>query len=135
MHHEPCTLLSDADGPRNLPRTHAVFAIHEQPHCGEPLIQTQRRVLKDRARLQRELTAWMMASALPAIMLLGELNVLAAAVWAFDSIRPASRYKIFAAVLWIGEILDGLLESLRVHVIKVLHNSGVVKYIIAKLIH
>src|SRR5712692_8724532 len=49
MEHKPRTLLSDAQCTVNLPRTDAVFAIRNHPHRAEPLIQRDRRILKDGA--------------------------------------------------------------------------------------
>ena len=68
--------------------------VHDEPQGRKPLIQAERRFLKDRASLQRELTALVMAATLPAVVLLGELDVLRSAARAFNAIgqRLATRY-------------------------------------------
>src|SRR5438876_409714 len=53
--HEPRRLLSDLQGACDLTAAHAILAIQDQPHCDQPLIKADSRVLKDRTDLNREL--------------------------------------------------------------------------------
>src|SRR5438874_10707254 len=55
MEHEPRTLLSNADGPRDLVGANAVPAIGEHPHCNEPLVQRDWRILKNGSNLATKL--------------------------------------------------------------------------------
>src|SRR5437762_9236862 len=78
VHHEPCRLLSNADGTMYFIGTHPILAIAEHPNSGKPLIQTERRILKDGSNLGRELTLGVHALALPLPLILEEHNILAA---------------------------------------------------------
>ena len=93
----------------NLPRANTVLAVDRHPHRSQPFVETDWRVLEDRSSLQRELRSGVLLAAVPAIVLLQEQHVLATAARADNAIRPATGHKIFAAVLRIGEVEDGLL--------------------------
>jgi hypothetical protein len=108
MQHEPCGLLGNAQIAGNLVTADAIFAVGEQPSCGKPLVQTDGRVLKNSSNLDRELALWMMLCTLPSAPLCIELaNAIGAASRANDAIRPATRSKVFNAVVQTGEVLDG----------------------------
>src|SRR5258708_4292337 len=47
MQHEPCALLGYADISPNLVARNAILTVGKQPHCSEPLIQLQGRILED----------------------------------------------------------------------------------------
>src|ERR1039458_6113430 len=55
MQHEPCGLLSNPDSAMNLPRRNTVLAVCYHPHCREPLLQRDWRVLEDSPQLDAEL--------------------------------------------------------------------------------
>src|SRR2546430_6367653 len=55
VQHEPAGFLRDAKRPRQLVGADAVLAIGEHPQRGEPLVQPDGAILKDRAELHREL--------------------------------------------------------------------------------
>jgi hypothetical protein len=114
MEHEPCRLLRDADVPRNLARADTVLAVDEQPERGQPLVQAERRILKDRPGLQRELWAGMLHVALPAAHA-GEPDHMLGATdrTRHLAVRPAEFREKLAAVLEISEVEDGVLERLR----------------------
>src|ERR1039458_10854120 len=50
MHHEPCGLLSDAKRTGDLARRDSVLGVGKQPDGRKPLLQTERRVLKEIGR-------------------------------------------------------------------------------------
>ena len=77
--HEPCGLLSHADGPGDLVAADAVLAVHYLPHGEQPFVQAERRILKDGSGLESELAQRVFAAALPAVVLRLEQNFLAAA--------------------------------------------------------
>jgi len=131
MQHEPCRLLGDLHGAMNFPTGDPIFAVHNHPHCREPFGEIDWRILKDRLSLERELRRVMLLAAVPAIVFFQEQDVLAVAARALDSIRPASRHKVLAAVLWIGEVNDCFLECGRFHGGILERNRHFIKYIIA----
>src|SRR5581483_4538937 len=65
VEHEPRGLLSDADGARQFCGRNTVLVIGDNPDGGEPFVEAKRRILKDRADLDRELTLRMLGLALP----------------------------------------------------------------------
>ena len=109
MKQEPRALLSDADPPMNLVRTDTVLAIGNHPDGAEPLVQPQRGILENRPGLERELSARMMASALPTTVLGLELRIRAPACRTDHSFRPATRHEILVATVRVGEVDDGFL--------------------------
>ena len=82
----------------NFPGRDAVLGINNHPHRGKPLIQTDWRILEDGASLKRELWGGVLLSAVPAVILFEEQDVLALAARADHAIRPATGHKVFAAV-------------------------------------
>src|ERR1039458_378365 len=93
--HEPRRFLRDADGAMDFVGTHAVLAVHYLPHRHEPLVQAERRILKDGAGLCGELASIVARAALPAVVLLKERHVGASASRALNALRPAARYNVF----------------------------------------
>src|ERR1019366_10142612 len=65
MEHEPSRLLSDPHVLSDLTTAHAVLAIQDHPHGGEPLVERDRRILHDGSGLDGELALGMMFRALP----------------------------------------------------------------------
>jgi hypothetical protein len=55
MQHEPRRLLSYLKCARDLVRTYSVLAVRQQPHCGEPLIESDGAILEDCPDVNREL--------------------------------------------------------------------------------
>jgi hypothetical protein len=99
----------------NLIRANAVFAIYQQPNRRKPLLQCDRRILKNRSHLQGELLAWVSAAAAvePRFFKVG--NFISAALWAAHlAIGPANCDHELAAVLEVTEVLNGFLECLWV---------------------
>ena len=53
--------LGDAEIAADFVAGNTVLAVHEQPHCSEPLVQTERRILKDSSDLDGELRLGVLA--------------------------------------------------------------------------
>ena len=98
-----------------FPTAHAILAIHNHPHCGEPLVQTEGGILDDRSGLEGELWGIVLLAAVPAVVLFKEQDVLAAATRADNAIGPATGDKVFAAIDRIGEVQDRFLQARRFH--------------------
>src|ERR1039458_5628254 len=90
--HKPCGLLRDFERTVNLPTADAILAVDHHPHCGKPFVQPKRRVLEDRASLERELRGVVFLATVPAVIVLQEQDVLAATTRADDAVRPATGY-------------------------------------------
>jgi hypothetical protein len=113
--HKPCGFLGDAASSCNLVAADAVLAVHNLPHSEKPLVQAERRILKDRASLGSELSKRVLAAALPAVVLRLEQDVLAATTRTDNAIRPAVRYQVFAAVVRGCEVKNRGLQCVRFH--------------------
>jgi len=137
--HEPCGLLSHVQSAGNLARANAVLAIQDQPHCGQPFVQAERRFLEDGSDLHGELPLRMPRTALPTKLVLEEADLLASAGWTNDAIAPLrpTGHEVVQAVLLIREIQDRFLQAFRFsdgfHTSSVRYNRGLVKYIFALL--
>jgi hypothetical protein len=112
--HEPRGFLRDADSSVDLVRTNSVFAVRNHPDNHQPLIQAERRILKDGAYLDRELSALMAALALPLLLLGKKRHISTATSRTDNAIRPSPRYQIAQAVIRIREVNDCLLQCFRV---------------------
>src|SRR5437660_3234453 len=55
LKHEPSRLLSDAERASEFMRTDPILAVHKQPKCSHPFIESERRILKDGSHFEREL--------------------------------------------------------------------------------
>src|ERR1017187_5169004 len=113
MQHEPCRFLSDLDVSRDFIATDAVLAVSDHPSNREPLIETNRRIFKDGPDLDRELTARVMASALPCAAVCVVADLSGTATWADDAIRPTAGNKVLNAIIGIREVDDRFLKALR----------------------
>jgi hypothetical protein len=136
MEHEPSSFLTDSECPMEFPGGDPVLGISKQPHGWKPLVQAERRVLKDGSDLDGELALWVVTTALPAIVLVGKRHLCATAGRALHyAVRPAFRYQIGQAVFGIGEVNNRFLQGLGGGNLFVLHDSsiaaigGVVKFI------
>jgi hypothetical protein len=107
VQHEPRGLLGDANRAVDLPRANAVLAVGDQPQNGQPLVQTERRVLKDRPGLERELPLGMTGFALPSLARRIEVNGLRTAGRARHAIGPTAGDHVVLTVLESGEKPDG----------------------------
>ena len=136
VQHKPRSFLADSERSVNLPRRDAVLGVGDEPHCRKPLVETERRVLKDGSNLDGELPSRMMGGALPALMIGKETYTGTPACRALNyAIRPALFGQISGAVFEVRKVLDGLLKSadwLVFHVFSVSKNDGLRKSIIAQ---
>jgi len=108
LQHKPCRLLGDAKRSVNLHTGDAILAIDKHPESSHPLVQAERRILKDCADLHRELliasTAEPDAASLNKVVPLrvtARTNHLA--------IRPTEFHGVVETALWIGEVNDRFL--------------------------
>jgi len=111
MEHEPCGLLSDAESAANLIGTDAIFAIGNHPNSDKPLVQLDRRILKDSPDLDGELFAGMLAFALPHPTGRDKAHVIPSTSGAFDPIGPSALDHELEAIVRIREVNDRLLEG------------------------
>lgn len=112
VHHVPSAFLSDSERTVDLPRTDTVFAVALHPDCGKPLVQAKRGIFHNGPDFDAELRFWMAGLALPHAPRRDKRHVLRSAGRANNAVRPAPRYHVIEAVVWIGKVDDGLLESL-----------------------
>lgn len=138
VQHEPRSFLSDTQRPCNFATADAVLAIQDKPHCRKPLIETQRRVLKNGSDLDGELTPGMPFTALPPQLVLEETNPSASALRAGDPILPlrTASHQVLKASHGVREVNDSFLKGLGplidgFHISIVPRNRELVKYIIA----
>jgi len=126
--HEPCGLLSDAKSAAHFIRTDTVLAIGNHPDSDKPFVQTNRRILKDGSNLDGKLPMMMNSLALPFALVFEEHNIIPFASGAGNNaIRPAQLDHEFQAVVRVGEVNDGLLESLWLGAHVVPHKPNVPK--------
>ena len=106
MEHEPCRLLGDADIPGQFIAGDTVFAVCQQPHGRQPLIETDGGILEDGSHFDAVLFA-----TVPALEpLLGLQKMLAfgyrAAYGADRTVGPARRGDDFDADVLVCEVSD-----------------------------
>jgi len=112
VQHEPCALLSNSKSAANFVRANTILAVGNQPDCDEPLVERERGIFEDSSNLHAELLASMLVLALPETASGDEANVSSAASWALDTVRPAALDHELEAVVGVGEVQNGLLQSL-----------------------
>ena|ERR1019366_4905999 len=100
MEHEPCRLLSDADGLCDLVAADTVFAVAEHPDHHQPLLKRDGRILKDGSHFGAELAILVGALTLPFPLIIEERHVVTATGrTGHSAIRPALRDHILQAVI------------------------------------
>lgn len=109
--HEPRRLLSDAQSASNFIGTDSVLAIRKHPHSNQPLVERNRGIFHDGSDLHGELPLGVFLFALPHPASGDESHVSPATSRAGNAIGPATRHHELDAVVRVGEMLDGLLES------------------------
>src|SRR5204862_4927535 len=77
-------------------------------------VERDGRILKDRARLQRELLPVVLRTAFPLLTRRNEHWVSCAASRAGHTVRPTLRNQVFEAVVWVSKINNRFLECLRI---------------------
>jgi len=114
LKHEPCGLLRYSQRSVKFPRANAVLAICDHPHGHKPLVQANRRILKDRSDLDGKLRLRMASLALPQPARLQEGNILGATRRTDRAVLPfrPSRHQEVKAVVRIGVEDDRFLKCL-----------------------
>lgn len=108
--HEPRGFLSDTKSAANFVGTDAVLAVGNHPNCDKPLVERNRRILKDSPHFAGELFAGVLRLAFPHAPSRDEANVFTSASWALDAIWPAALNHEVEAVVSVSEVQDGVLE-------------------------
>jgi hypothetical protein len=112
VEHEPSRLLGDAKSAGHFIGTDSILAVRNHPNSDEPLVEGERRILKDSPDLDRELPFGVDALALPLALILEEHGILAATGRAdHNAIGPAEFDHESKAVIRVCEVNDGLLEG------------------------
>ena len=135
MEHEPRSLLRHTKRAVKFRRRDAVLAVQEHPDCREPLLQGDRRVLKDRASLQREARFRVLRIALPDAILGKVADLFRTAFRAlYLAIRPAQIHHELAAGFEFREVQDRVSEaSMYAQELSMRSKAGYVKYILSKV--
>ena len=110
VHHEPCGFLSDPDRAGHFVRTDSILTVGDHPNGSQPLVEANRRILKDSPDLSRELPLGMDTLALPLSLIGEETGILATASRAHDAVRPAQADHIGQRVSGIREVFDCFFE-------------------------
>lgn len=113
MKHKPCRLLGNAHIAGDLVRANTVLAVCEHPRSGEPLVQRDRAILKNRTDLNGELAFRVMAPALPSAPIRVEADLLRSATGTGHAVRPTADSEVIDAVVGIREVDDRFLKALR----------------------
>src|SRR5262249_16033319 len=103
---------SDAESASDFIRANAVLTIGNHPNSDQPLIESERGVFEDSSNFCAELLPSVLRLALPEVASSEKTNLFPPASWALDSVRPAALYDEREAILWLGVVNDGLLQSL-----------------------
>jgi hypothetical protein len=98
----------------NFPRANSVLHAGLHPNCGEPLVQTERRVFHDGSDLDTKLRLWVAVATLPEAAGSNIANVLRSASRANDAVLPfrTMRHEVANATVRIVEVYVCLLERL-----------------------
>ncbi len=125
VHHEPSGFLSYAKATTDFITADAVLVVGDHPHCGEPLVEADRGILKDSANLDGELPLGVVAGALPHTAARIEFDALGAAVGAdHHAIRPALGNHLPQAIVGVGIEEDCFLKGLGFAHVFVLHKRN-----------
>ncbi len=121
LQHKPRGLLRHAKRAMQFVRANAIFAVGREPHGGKPLIQTNRRIFKDRPDLGGKLLLRMWGAAFPNLRVFKERHLVRITARTTHDLWPADADKELKSVLWIAEIRDcfeqcfGCLHASRIH--------------------
>src|SRR6266513_3146714 len=114
MQHEPSGLLRNANRTSQLVRTDSVLSVCNQPKSAQPLVQTDRRIFKNRSDLYGKLLLFVLRFALPNLARGQKENFRRTAAGASDNaIRPTNRLQKTKRIIVIGEILNRVVKRLR----------------------
>jgi hypothetical protein len=93
--------------------TDTVLAIGNHPDSGQPLIQTKRRVLKNRSNFDAKLAARVNTLALPLTLIRKKPYIVTPARWTDSAIRPTSRGQVSEASILVREKYYRVLKCFR----------------------
>jgi hypothetical protein len=128
MKHEPCGLLGDTESAGHFVGTDSIFAVRNHPDSDKPFVEWQSGIFHDGSDLDGELPMVVNILALPFPLILEKNSVLSATSGAgYDAIRPAQFDHECEAVVWVGEVNDGLLKGLWLGFHGVPHKPNVAK--------
>lgn len=139
IQHEPRRLLRHAKSAVKFPRRNTILAVQQHPDRWQPLLQRDRRVLKDRADLEGEARFGVRGVALPNPVF-GEIaNLLGITDRTFHfAVRPAQRNHEIVTMLIVRKVLNRIVKR-RLASVSVVHSKnsmrllfGYVKYIVTQ---
>lgn len=113
MKHEPGRLLRHAERAAEFVRADAVAVRREEQHGGKPLVEADRRVLKDGSDLDRELPIALAATPSIPVLDSGYVSRAASLMRAGDAVREADTDKEVVRDLLVSEVDDRLAEGSR----------------------
>jgi hypothetical protein len=114
--HKPCGLLGNADRPCNLMARYTILAVRNHPHSHKPLAERNRRVFKDGSYLDGKLSLGVPILALPHAPRLNVGYILPTADRTHHNvIRPAFSRKVLNTAVYISEVGNRILQSLRLN--------------------
>ena len=108
MQDEPGGLLGYSESAAHFVAANAITAVYEHPQRGKPLVQRDRAIFEDGAKLDAELLVAILA--LPPLLSLQVVVLFVTAGRAFRPVRPAEGGYGINADLLIGEVANRLLE-------------------------
>lgn len=107
MQHVPRTFLCYADGPGQFATADSILGIHDAPDGDKPLIETKRRIFKDRSYLYAELFAAVFRLTLIHAPGSDTSNTITATIWASNfSIRPLHFLRELVTDIQVREVPD-----------------------------
>jgi hypothetical protein len=125
VEHEPCGFLSDANSPTELIRTYSILTVGQHPNGSQPLVEGDRRILKDSPDLDAELPFGVDALALPFLLILKESRIGATTGRAHDAFRPAQTNHVTERVIGISKEPDSFLECFWLS-----HNTDILRGVV-----
>jgi hypothetical protein len=110
VEHEPRRLLRDKKRPSQFVTRNTVLAIGDQPHGGEPLVETDRGILKDGTDLDRELLFATLAPPNTAVFIERHMPVTASRA-RNRTIRPAQFHNKPKGYVGVRKVADRLKKA------------------------
>lgn len=111
MEHEPRGTLSNLQIARHFVGAHAGFAVGNEPHSHEPLVQPDSGIFEDRTDLNRKLlTAFKTCPKQPGFE---ERQPLVPAFWAFRAFRPLGFGNSCQTHHWVRKVADSIKQATR----------------------
>ena len=121
VHHKPCCLLRHAKSAGDFIGTDSVLVICNRPCGSKPLVQAERRILKDSPDLDGELPVMVDALALPLALIGKKTDIGTSASRTDYASGPSASHKISKAAVGVAEIDNRLLQRLWFGLLCVAH--------------